>query len=1380
MLIKYSNKDYKIKKKGDRVIMNRINKKVFLILLFTMLFTIIFSNSVNAATYNTKASLYSAGKNAVGKTVRIYRSGTNAKDAFEQDHESSHIYCVQHNVTTIKRKYYDYQVKNYIKISGNVATNSNGKSIVNNKNLVLAYLLDKENWKKGYGGNGDEEIRNLAIKHYLRAGGWLTSVGKALGFSENDINYYNIYNSNESSSKKQKVIAFLNNAIKYSKDANKKIPATMKLSPSKLQPTTMKQLGPVQITFTGNLQSIKLFNGNTEVKDNRTYTVGGVKKSLAQISSGNKVTINKNTESKVTKIQATSKSEYMEAELWLCVKSNAKQNLMITRSTTGNNEATKSINVADIAKGQLIIKKIDKDTGKALSAGFKIQTSSGKWLKGSNGSYTYNNTFANATKYKASTITLNKLKYGTYKIYEVEAPSTYNLASQPGYDKNNKWVYFGTATINAKNVKVTKTIKNTKPQEQKISIKGYVWIDTQSTKGGAFNSSYDSQRESRVAGVTVNLVNKATKKEIATTKTNANGEYVFDKLINSSQLKDYYVEFNYNGVKAKYKDFENKEIEDDISKYIPVAFNSKNENEIIKEGSRAIMESVAIKDADLSGIATTYKGTDNKETTYGLSGNLKNRLMEGTVLNNINLGIKKIPEVEYNLVEKLEYVKITIKGFDYTYMPGIQGNTNNVAAPNVSYQKEGTITEYTHYFYPSDIVYKSENSAEELKVYVGYRIDIKNTSTLGTGDAAINYNELYKEQSLHITNLTNTFDTNRYELNDSNWTKKDNVATIKEDYLKDIRDTGIASDKTATKRIQFSVNKEAILDILNHANEGIKEKYPTMAEAVGYHKYTRKDYSWQNDISKDDQTHITKDDKRSDNAPYLIFKLGEERVISGRVFKDNVITTDGQKLGNGEYDNGEKGVADVNVELLDITGTETDVTKLSVSNLYGVEGDGNNPRTAISKIAQVKTNEDGSYSLNGIVPGYYYLRFVYGNGEYVIKDFKGNVINTNVASKIDNTQIDSKDYKSTIITNKVAIEVLEGGKDEYWYKKLGSVNASVARDNLNTRIELNKGNTKNIMAGTARVAISIENTPTDVANIEISEDGKQAKLASNKFDGFNLGIIEVPNQEAKIEKIITNMKLTTAENRIVFNGNPETGKLQGVSDLDNAQNGGSTYVRTELPDSIIVGATLELTYTIKVTNVSDVNYYNKEYYYYGKATPNKEVTLEVKEIVDYLDERLQFNPELSYKGFNVATDDTIAENEELAKKTVIKLSDWNTKLYTEKNATRNNGERKTSDSVVLVAHGYLANNSDMEFINRVKVSKADNGIDDSDKDTNKDEEIKTVRPLKLNSEMAQARAAVMPPTGADRQTIIIYTIIGTLALAVLSAGIVVIKKYVVK
>ena len=70
-----------------------------------MFITLLFPLQANAATYNTRTSLYNAGKNAVGNTVRIYRNGSNKNDAFEQDHEESEVYCVQHNVTTIKKKY---------------------------------------------------------------------------------------------------------------------------------------------------------------------------------------------------------------------------------------------------------------------------------------------------------------------------------------------------------------------------------------------------------------------------------------------------------------------------------------------------------------------------------------------------------------------------------------------------------------------------------------------------------------------------------------------------------------------------------------------------------------------------------------------------------------------------------------------------------------------------------------------------------------------------------------------------------------------------------------------------------------------------------------------------------------------------------------------------------------------------------------------------------------------------------------------------------------------------------------------------------------------------------------------------------------------------
>lgn len=1290
----------KEKEKGEKMMINRLNKKLIIIMLFIMSFTVLFPKEANAATYNTKTSLYNAGKNAVGKTVRIYRSGTNANDAFEQDHPSSQVYCVQHNVTTIKKKYYDYTVKNYIKISGNVATNSAGKSVTNNRNLALAYLIDQEDLRKGYAGSGDDEIRNLAIKHYLSTGGWMSTVGNALGVSNNDVNYYNVNNADRSSSRKQKVIDFVNRAVKYS----------------------------------------------------QTYA-----------NSQKKTTIN--------------------VEMWLCVKSNARQNLLLVKSS----------NVVETPKGELTINKVDINTNQALVAGFKIQTSAGKWLSGSNGSYKYNNTFAKAQTYNSS-VTLKGLKYDTYKIYEVKAPSGYDLADQAGYDKTNKWVYFGTAKINASSTKVTKKYTNV----QKMSLKGYVWIDTQATKDGAFNSLYDSSREARVSGVTVKLINKSTKKSIAEVKTNANGEYTFNKLLTQSQLKDYYVEFNYKGVKIGMKDAAGKDYQEDISKYIPVAFNASATN-----GSKAIMNSVAEKDSDLAGIATTYAGTNASEINkYGLErcGTLTNGM-----LSNINLGIKKIPNADYNLQESLEFVRITIKGYTYTYNYGNAGKANYIAAPSVNWQKAETISGYTANIYPSDIVYKSENSKENLKVNVGYRIDIKNTTAIGTGSATNNYKELYNEKALHISSLTNTFDTNRYTLNDSNWKAEGNVAK----YQKNIE--AIGADKTGTVKINFTVNRKAIEDILEHPY-GIIEKYPTTANTIGYHEYTRNDYSWKNNILKN-QTHRTKDDSNEASAPYLIFKLGQERIIKGRVFEDKVVTTNGEKLGNGVYDNNEKAVSGVKVELLDIEGNITnintlsmeDISKLSASTLYRVKDAGTNNKKSIMSTAMTTTGDNGEYEFRGIVPGKYFLRFTYGNGKQEITDLDGNKVEKEWNSKIDGKEINIRDYKSTIIANE-ARDLIKGAltseEQLEWYKKLGNnSNYSTALDNLPTRIGVNNDNTiQNMMAGTAKLSITVENdvnkeasvkginkvtdNTESISNGDTSADVKVEYLNEtttlNVFNGLNLGIIEMPKQEAKLEKIITNMKLSNAQNNLGFNGNPETDSLAGVSDLDNAKNGGSTYVRAELQDEMISGSTLELTYAIKVTNISDVNYYNDNYYYFGEADSNKEVTLVANELVDYLDNTLQLNKEAS-PGFEVVTDSNLAQNEDLANKTMIKLSNWNKKLYTEKNTARDNKNVKTSDVATLVAHRILSTqDEDMNFVNQVKLSNATNGTDDRDQNKDDIKQVEKIKTMVPSDEMAQARATITPPTGADRQTIIMYIVAGTLALAMLSTGVVVIKKYMGK
>ena len=62
------------------------------------------------------------------------------------------------------------------------------------------------------------------------------------------------------------------------------------------------------------------------------------------------------------------------------------------------------------------------------------------------------------------------------------------------------------------------------------------------------------------------------------------------------------------------------------------------------------------------------------------------------------------------------------------------------------------------------------------------------------------------------------------------------------------------------------------------------------------------------------------------------------------------------------------------------------------------------------------TQEDGSYTLTGIVPGKYYLRYTYGDGTQKIYDTSGNEVSSDV---------NVRHYKSTIVTSNVAKDALK-------------------------------------------------------------------------------------------------------------------------------------------------------------------------------------------------------------------------------------------------------------------------------------------------------------------------------------------------------------------
>lgn len=1366
----------------NKVKVKNIIKRILLILIATVILILGGKEFTEAGTVNI----------GLGGSVKLDLA--SLKGTVGSNYSGQVLYCANHSGSLQTGIYHNYKAENYRKIIGTSVYDSNGSlKCTDLINAEFAYVLGGGNYVKGYNSVKDQSSRQRALWHIFNT--WTSKAGMG---SWKDSNNNSAKQTNDSEN-------LLNQATDYSKKIGTSGEASIKSKVGETIITSNTNAGPFNFKYSGKIKSIIVYDsdGHEIPSSNLSFIVNKRTVNITDIHSEENFYVSNSSNKRLGKLTVTvtpELSNLISAEIWF-LDGGASQRLIAAKTKT-TQLVPKSASVNIKTYGSLTLKKIDKDTGEELNAGFKIKTSKG-WLVGNKGNYSYTFNVNVATVYNSGKI--EDLDFDTYSIYEVKAPDGYDITAQNNYDEKNKWVPVKTVNLEPKSdyTNVAVTVSN----EKVISISGYVWVDVPETKKNDTNSRYDSY-EKKISGIPVRLIDKSTKHVIAETTTDSNGAYKFDghkyQVIKESTITNYYVEFNYSKT--------------DYRQYIPVAFNSKDANSIVANGSRAIMDNVATRDIDLSGVATTYTGTAN-ETTYGLgsTGNIYKKLYNKSnfTLENINLGIKQLPETEYKIDENLAYVKIKMKGYTYTYNYGGRGDKNLVAAPTVNFQSKGNIRAYTRAIYPSDVSYDLVNSTEELKVNVVYRIDITNTTTYDLP-------ELYQEQKLHVTSLTDKFDSNRYTLNDNNWTSKENVATVKENYLKTIYGKGLGKTETATSFIEFSVKHNAIMDILNHSNDGIIEDFPTEVTSVAHHEYKRNDYSWQNDITKV-QTHMTRDDTRSAEAPYLIFKLGQQREIKGNVFEDTVTkesSANHERLGDGKYSrDNENRVGGVKVDLLDAEEGK-DITKLQVSKLYGTTGTGK--LTAISQPATTTTGSDGSYTLTGIVPGKYYLRYTYGDGTQKIYDTSGNEVNS---------EINVKNYKSTIVTSDTAKNALKDSKqDGLWYKNMlykepedkDCKNYSVAVDNMDSVVSAqsmindidhvktvkekqNAGQLTPVMAGTAMISITIENTKADEANVTETSDGTVCS-----FPGFNFGIIKRPETHLETDKIITNMKLVNAQGNIIFDGNPETEKLAGVSDLDYTENKGSSFARIEMDENQLYGSTLTLTYTIIITNNSDVNYYGEKYYWFGEDK-NNQVTVTPITINDYIDRTLTYMS--VSEGKTVVQDNTkkieIKEDEPEVERKFLKVTGFKA-IYTTKGGK---DLKDCQDSVEITAQRVLSSNdNDMIIYNTEILTDLDSTTGDSKNDngwkanetslrdlkvveTNYDKIVKDKVPTEEEEKAGRVIKArdfealhlvsgstvtITPPTGNDKISPVLYIATGIISLAILTAGIVIIKKKILK
>ena len=1155
------------------------------------------------------------------------------------------------------------------------------------------------------------------------------------------------------------------------------------------------------------------------------------------------------------------KFEYYNSRIIVCVGNASQQTGMYAYDNQPhivNGEISWTLKRKALVNLQIV--KKDKTNGLELTGGkFKLYAilKDGKkgWVSGDiNGTKTYGE---NASEYPSAT-KIEKLKPGTYYLYETEAPEGYDITKQDGYhqageaseDLTGDWVYLGKQDMLSypsggvfKFEALNKKIVN--------ELEGNVWLDEPDTKQNETDNIYKSDSKDILKeGITVNLYDgKGTL--LSTTKTDSKGHYKFtrkdspsytgeDKYIYYWDLAEAYVEFIYNNKTTYNEDGTVKDYG-----YVSVNPFAGTDAKVNSKAQEYTVTKEKLNDNNLTGTdgANPGRAITNKDARITDAKQLvnKNNEIYEKIQNNtaseadlkdlplacyynnaeykvsdINLGLLEQYDADYSTSETLAYIKVRMKGYTYTYKYGDAEVTTSTNVPTVNEQNSSQT--FTGKIYPTDIAYNVANNTDELQVYVVYSIDVKNLETMYVDN-------VYSEQRLYLDSLVNTYDTNRYQLcnNENNSDKADfalwsDIGDGKASYdvnnANSVYKDGIGKQESVKSYVQFKIKEEALRKILEKSltYEDI-ENAPSVATTVAYHEYLRTDNAWvhnnevrafdgakgtssyptSNNSGKKYYVHKTISKARSSSDLYLKLSLGDSRKISGTVFEDTKTSksqTENTNVGNGIIDSNESNRANnVTVELLN-------ADKKTVSKLYK-ESNGQvvyNPDGSLPD-ARISTQEGGTFEFDGVAPGYYYIRFTYGDGTQKMmpagnaiksNDYKSTIVNTEsngAGDIIKNAMEVSKEELSNIQNVLPAEQTDNQRKIVEWYKYLNNNNYSTAIDDLAQRLEIEKYKYTDDGKVYDEVGNEVTNYPTNVnsytpiTSISIENDVNTSTDEGNAhkstYAGFNFGLIEEPNTEITLDKKITNIKFTTQTGATIVSENPTDKKSQYVTALDKIT-GGSKYAKMEMEQDLIYGSELATTYEIIIQNNSTKDYIEDEgtdefgtYYKYGEMTSTsklKKVT--INEVVDELDNKYNYDSKQESSTAKVEHSDGSTEEQQISiTKNEADGSTTTTNSISMKGWSAIESEAKESISYTVTS--LLSSENDTAYVNKAKVTSIS---------------IDKLSTLKSNFNWEKAKdtttLTITPPTGSDRRNI--YWIAGTIALIVLATGIVFIKKKLLK
>lgn len=1342
------------------------------------------------------------GANSVSNA---YHVGQSLNISYNTYAKSKNIFCMEHWQALSGSN--AYKVVSNVKIDGLTSTDHKGKSIDSKYNARFAYIIGASKTSK------KSRVSN-AIWNFGHT--WMKEVGK---------NHAGLYEGFASSVKGGSET--LNaEAKKYAENLSTMGKVEDKTDKSKIQIESYQKdgnsyirVGPFKWNYSGTLADVKVYDQDKKnISDVAFSTFNGKTEkfiSADKISSGKEFYVSIPAESGVSKIasiKATVKISIKTSNIWfLKAKTGYKQNLIIVEPGSREDKVETDLDYGIDLLGDLKVVKIDRDKHekKLAGVGFIFQNkSTGKYVKKTGETISYVVNKNDATEFVTDSngkIEIKNLIVGDYLAYETKNP-------------NNKYEIIKDG-ISLK-VTVDKTDEIELPNTQiKVDLSGYVWVDVRSGKQSELNYLYKDGEydpdDMLLDGIKVRLMRKGKTDPIAITTTselnrykddnNGHGEYLFenvplyddsDKERKNKILDQYYIEFEYDGV--TYQSFAKENLKFD-----------KNNGSKAKENDSARQEFN-------NGFATVEGSERNSGITYDLSRNKTHDLYYNLDQTNhaaildktrsyypitsstgeagyniqtgyqagneeikyINLGLYEREQPDLALMKDLSNVKMTVNGKAHVYEYNQRfeheeeyGDGFNVG---VKFGEKYGAMSYSRAVYTADYEYETSDKSKELKVYATYRIKIRNQSTnLKTKVNSIidyydsNYSLIRIGTGIENGNITGELAVPT----SSSYNSEYNKAII--DVSKEIKEQG-----DLDIYMQFELSKDAVLKILNN-----KENLNNVAEINSYSVYDKdgkvyagidKDSNPGNVIPGDKTTY--EDD--TDEAPGLLLEVAANaRELTGKVFLDstsNELKTGDIREGSGKYEDGEKGISGVQVTLTENTGS--------------------------GKVYTAQTDTNGDFYISGYIPGDYTLTYTWGDETYTVQNYKGTVVDNNRWSK--------------------------NNSNAEWYKEDADTRYSDAIDNYNNNQEVPKGSRKQIdaeMGTTDAYTRTKMDSTTATMDMEIEITSTTTTSYDDKFipEGYKVrnidfGIVERARQAMDISKKVSTFKVTLANGQVITDAKiDENGNLTGSTNYityikPNTSNPSNGQIWLQLDNELIQGANVQVGYEIKVSNNSELDFDNSDYYNFGTNRTNP-IKIKPTGVYDYLDGMVMDTSKdngkwevISEETYNNKyTSDTLVEKyfSEFAKNhidaegKIIDTSNWNNtesryrELYTEwaydKVEGRTVRDSKLSDKIIL-------HNEDLEAdlepgkSNVVTLNTAVQLANSNEIDLNNDVEITEVKRLSETGRMVtpeeskiydQAQTVtITPPTGDNSNYIIIVISTVVVGLIILGVGVMLIKK----